>query len=167
MERKNAILRLVLAELCEGIVPLAYIICFSMAFYGPNAKLIGNVKNGCWQFEVVDDVNLTFIFMLILFAIDLVCFSLNASIVWFYCSLNIFNEICYVVQKYWYIMALKLTFIIQFNFFMNDVNLGLDTSFQFSWVNDNQNCSLHSNSTYSWWKTKKTLHHQISYYSMI
>ena len=147
MERKNAILRLVLAELCEGIVPLAYIICFSMAFYGPNAKLIGNVKNGCWQFEAVDDANLTFVFMLVLFAIDLLCFSLNASIVWWYCSVNLFKEICNVVQKYWYIMAVKLTFIMQSNFFVNDVNLGLDTTHQFSWVTNNQNFSSICNST--------------------
>ena len=63
-EKRTAVLKLTLAELSEGLVPLAYAMCFSMAYYGPNANLIGNVKNGYWHFKAVKEANWTFIVML-------------------------------------------------------------------------------------------------------
>ena len=58
IERQKAKLVLVLAKLCEGLLPIAYAICFSMAYYGPNAKLMGNIGSiligaaahkSCWK----------------------------------------------------------------------------------------------------------------------
>ena len=38
--------KLVLAELTEGMTPVVYVIGIAMAYYGYNATIIGNVKNG-------------------------------------------------------------------------------------------------------------------------
>ena len=35
---------LVLAERIETIIPITYLICFMMAWYGPNSKILGGVK---------------------------------------------------------------------------------------------------------------------------
>lgn len=43
---------LVLAESLEIIIPLAYLLCFIIAYHGPNAEILGNIKNSYWQYQV-------------------------------------------------------------------------------------------------------------------
>ena len=137
-DKKKALLRLVLAELCEGLIHLAYIIGFVMAYYGPNSKLIGNVGNGDWHYEAVDDVSHTFRVMFGLFAMDLVSLSLNSAIVWMKSNVNIVQEFCYVLKKYWPVLVLKLTYHMYSYFLSNDVNNGYDMTFKFSWLTKNE-----------------------------
>ena len=148
LNKRKAVLKLLLAELSEGLVPLAYAICFSMALYGPNAKLIGNVGNGYWQYKAVDDASLTFLVMFGLFAFDLVCSLMNSIIIWVFSNVNLFDEFCSIMQKYWYITALKMTNNICHHFFGKDINLANDWTLKFAWIAKNENFSTMSNSTY-------------------
>ena len=138
LDKRKAVLRLVLAELCEGLIHLAYIIGFVMAFYGPNSKLIGNVGNGDWHYQAVVDVSHTLRVMIALFFMDLASLSMNAIIIWMKCQVNIFQKFCYVLQKYWLILALKLTYNIYTYFLTNDVNNGSDRTYEFSWLTNNK-----------------------------
>ena len=63
MEKQKAVLKLLLAELSEGLIPLAYACGFAMAYFGPNGLLLGNVENGYWQFKAVEDKSWTFTVM--------------------------------------------------------------------------------------------------------
>ena len=54
---------LMVNEIVEFMVPLSYLTCFSVAYYGPNANLIGNVGSSQWQFVAVDDFQHTFGFI--------------------------------------------------------------------------------------------------------
>ena len=137
-DKRKALLRLVLAELCEGLVHLAYIIGFVMAFYGPNSKLIGNVGNGNWHYQAVDDVSHTFCVMFGLFVVDLISFTINAIIIWMKCQVNILQKFCYVLQKYWLILVLKLTYNIYSYFLSNDVNNAADRTHEYSWLTKNE-----------------------------
>ena len=147
MKQRNAIMKLLLAELCEGVVPLAYAIGFSMAYYGPNAELIGNVRNGYWQYKPVEDVSRTFLLMFGLFAVDFVSLSLNWRILWNYCDIDLFKKFCIVMKKFWHILAIKLVSNIYIFFVYNDVNFGNDITHQFCWITDDRNCSTIANST--------------------
>ena len=147
--KRKAILKLVLVELCEGLVPLAYAISFTMAYYGENAELIGNVRNGYWQYKAVDDASRTLILMFVFFAVDLVCLLLNSISIWTCAKVNIFKQFCLVLKNYWFILALKLVQNIYFDFLSNDVNLGVDFTFQFEWIAMNQNLSTNSTSTFN------------------
>ena len=49
--------QLILTERVQIVVPLIFISTFLMAYYGPNAELIGNVKLTLWKYEAVTDVN--------------------------------------------------------------------------------------------------------------
>ena len=42
---------LVLAESLEIVIPLAYLLCFIIAYHGPNADILGNIKNSYWQYQ--------------------------------------------------------------------------------------------------------------------
>ena len=50
---KKSVQILVLAESLEIIIPLAYLLCFVIAYYGPNAEILGNIKNGYWQYQEI------------------------------------------------------------------------------------------------------------------
>ena len=146
-KKRNAILTLVLAELCEGLAPLAYALSFSMAYYGPNAELLGNVKSEYWQYEAVEDVNWTFLVMLGLFLIDIVCLALSLSILWIFSKVNLFEEFCSVLQKHWYILAVKLVYDVYLHFYIHDINFGYDLTGQYGWIKEAKNVSAPSNST--------------------
>ena len=70
MDKQKTVLKLLLAELTEGLIPLAYAIGFSMAYYGPNGQLIGNVRNGYWQYQIECDASWTLLVMFGLFSLD-------------------------------------------------------------------------------------------------
>ena len=48
---KKSVQMLVLSESLEIIIPLSYLLCFVAAYYGPNADILGNIKNGYWQYQ--------------------------------------------------------------------------------------------------------------------
>ena len=146
-EKRNAVLDLVLAELCEGLAPLAYALSFAMAFYGPNAELLGNVKSEYWQYTALEDVSWTFLVMLGLFLVDIVTLALNSSILWIFSRVNLFEEFGSVLKKYWLILAVKLVYDVYFHFYVHDVNFGNDATGQYDWITDVKNISAISNMT--------------------
>ena len=48
---KKSVQMLVLSESLEIVIPLSYLLCFLAAYYGPNADILGNIKNGYWQYQ--------------------------------------------------------------------------------------------------------------------
>ena len=68
---------LVLTERIETLVPLAYIISFAIAYYGPNAKVMGRVKLDLWQNKPVFDFGNHMKSVFILFVIDLMSLVIN------------------------------------------------------------------------------------------
>ena len=147
-DKKNAIRKLILSEMSEGLVPLAYAICFSMAYYGLNAELIGNVRNGYWQYKEVDDARRTLFVMCFLLIIDLICLLVNSSIIWMLTKINIFKEFNIVMRKYWYVLLIYMVDNNYIRFYLNDVNLATDMTGNFCWITNNANFSELLNSTY-------------------
>ena len=146
-DKTMAVQALLMAELCDGLLPLAYAISFVMAHYGPNAELIGNVGSDYWQYRAVDNPKQTFLMMSVLFAMDMICLTLNSTIIWVFTKINIFKEFGKVLEKYWFIMALKLANNICYHFFLQDINLATDNTFKFAWIRENRKFGAISNST--------------------
>ena len=141
MDKQKAVLKLLLAELCEGLIPLAYAIGFSMAYYGPNGHLIGNVRNGYWQYQMVCDASWTLLVMFGLFSLDLICLLLNSRILWVFSNVNLFDEFCMTMQKYWQIIGLRMISDIYIHFLFKDVNLAV------GWTASNTTLSMSHNET--------------------
>ena len=133
-EKQKEIRKLVLAEMCEGLVTLAYAICFAMSYYGPNAHLTGNVGIEIWAYKAVDSPAKTLLILFGLFTVDLFTLLINATIIWTCCKINLFQECCIILQKYWYIMAIQLTPAAYLYFLSLDVNLANDWTFEFCWI---------------------------------
>ena len=98
---------LILTERVETVVPLLYIITFIMAFYGPNAELIGNVKLTLWQYEAVTDINELLKNIFLFFAIDFSSAVVNGFLLWKTCRINSFKILKQMQKNYWHIMGLQ------------------------------------------------------------
>ena len=76
----NAINILVLTEVMEFLVPFGYLACFVANYYGPNAEILGNVKNSYWQYQAVEDIYAAITNLLMFVFIDLLSFIISAVI---------------------------------------------------------------------------------------
>jgi hypothetical protein len=98
VEKQMELLKdLMVNEIVEFMVPLSYLICFSVAYYGPNANLIGNVRSSQWQFVAVEDFEHTVGFITLFFLVDLGSVVLSSLFLWVFCRINLWH-VCKVVQ---------------------------------------------------------------------
>ena len=132
--REKAILKLILAELIEGAVPLTYAIGFSMAFFGPNKHISGNVGTDTWAYKKVEDIKGLFMTQMLLFGVDSVCVILNALLLYKFGNINLIQEFCKVLKGYWMIFAVFLAHATTVYFAFNDINAALDMTLQFEWI---------------------------------
>ena len=96
---------LVLCEMMETLVPLVYLGTFLIAYYGPNATILGNIRNGYWQYTVVKDVNKLISSVIQMFFIDIGSLVIGSVILWKFCSINILLRCCKIMDSYWKIVS--------------------------------------------------------------
>lgn len=146
-KKKEKITELVLAETIDGLTPLAYAVGFSMAFYGPNAILIGNVGNGYWTYKPVEDIESLFTVLFSLVAVEYLIMLVNALCLWIFCKINFLKEFCRVAEKCWPILILKLSLLLYVFFATHDINLATDFTSQFNWITTEGRYNMIFNST--------------------
>ena len=113
---------LVLTERIETLVPLTYMICFAIAYYGPNAEILGNVKLDLWQFKPVLDFGNYMKNVFTLFVVDFMSLLINGVILWTTCNINIFKILKNIQSEFWLIMAAQQAFsLAQVNKFMTHI----------------------------------------------
>ena len=98
---------LVLTERIETLVPLTYIICFAIAYYGPNAEILGNVKLDLWHFKPVLDFGNYMKNLFILFVVDFMSLVINGIILRTTCNIDIFKIFQNIQSEFWLIMAVQ------------------------------------------------------------
>ena len=98
---------LVLTERIETLVPLTYMICFAIAYYGPNAEILGRVKLDLWQYKPILDFGNYMKNVFILFVVDLMSLVINGIILRTTCNINIFKIFQNIQSEFWLIMAVQ------------------------------------------------------------
>ena len=76
----SAIQNLVLAETVEVTIPVMYTVCFMLAYFGPNAEVLGNIKNSYFHYTAVDDVWASFQMLCIIMASHLVLLIISTTL---------------------------------------------------------------------------------------
>ena len=87
--RKQEVLTtLMLNESLDLFITIAYMVSISLAYYGPNASIIGNVQNDYWQYHKINSFPnyLTGISYSIL--IDISCGIITLIALKYFCSIN-------------------------------------------------------------------------------
>lgn len=100
-EIQNDLQTLVMKETLELLLPILYCIMFSMAYFGPNAEIMGNIKNDYWQYKKVEDVTIPLSKIGVFLFIDLLRIMLSSFILWKCCRINFFSEYCRMMDIYW------------------------------------------------------------------
>ena len=148
---------LTLTERIETLVPLTYMLCFAISYYGPNAELMGNVKLTLWHFKSVLDIENYMKNLFMLFSVDFMSLVINWIILKTTCNINIFKTFQKLQSEFWLIMAVQqaysmievIKFIIHiqkiydlnihvYNFQMFSqlyIGSGQDLTFELEWIN--------------------------------
>ena len=96
---------LVLTERVEVIVPVTYLIMMVMAFYGPNAEIMGNVKLRIWHHQSpIEDINVFLVNLGLLIVVDVFGFVTSGLLLWKYCQVNVIKVLQKIQKKFWYLL---------------------------------------------------------------
>ena len=106
--RKYHLNKLIYTEMMEVLIPILYAVTVLIAYYGPNAEVLGNIKNDYWQYEKIDDIGTLIGVQALMFAIDS-CSAVMVGIwLWRSCNIDFLMETCRLIGTWW----LPITIII-------------------------------------------------------
>ena len=110
---------LIMTERIESVIPFTYLLTFLMAYYGPNAEILGNIKLTIWQYQSVADIEDYIKNLLKLLVIDFSSFATNGILLWITCKINVFKVLQKVQAQFWLIMTIQEAFLffeVKFNY---------------------------------------------------
>ena len=110
---------LIMTERIESVIPFTYLLTFLMAYYGPNAEILGNIKLTIWQYQSVADIEDYIKNLLKLLVIDFSSFATNGILLWITCKINVFKVLKKVQAQFWLIMTIQEAFLffeVKFNY---------------------------------------------------
>ena len=118
-------MKLVITER-KSLLVLTYIILTIMAYYGPNAELLGNIKLTIWQYErPILDIQHYILNVSLLMAVDLLSFVVNGIALWKFCNINVFEFTKKLQKDFWMIFAVGesvLLMEVKFNLFLEMIH---------------------------------------------
>ena len=100
---------LVLSELIEVLVPLAYFSTFIIAYFGPNATILGGIRNDYWDYQKVEDVGKIIKVGMEMFMMDFSSSVICGGILYKFCKINILQELCKTIKQCWTMITILLS----------------------------------------------------------
>ena len=125
---------LIINESMELLAPLAYMAAFAVAYYGPNAKNLGNVGNSYWHFERIDDMWAYFIGALQMALADFLQSVTSFLLIWKLTKINVWEKYRDVAKKFGILAAIFVPYVVNavttffifiklFNIILNSISL--------------------------------------------
>ena len=108
----DAVMSLLFNEAVECIMPIAYCICLLMAYFGPNAELLGNIKNGSWNYNAIEDIGDACYWLILLFIVDLGSLLVCIFLLKVHCDMNILKMFLQVQQQIGPFLALYQAYMV-------------------------------------------------------
>jgi len=103
---------LLINELVEFLVPLEFVICLMIAYYGPNVGIIGDVGNNYWQYIAIEDINHTLTTIFTLFFIDICSLLACSFLLWRFCRINLFRVYVILQREFGVVFLVNLVFVL-------------------------------------------------------
>ena len=132
--KQKMVANLVLAELTEGMVPVVYALGISTGYYDYNGSIIGNIKNGYWGYQPIDNIGYLFQIMALLFGIDFFSMLINYFVLSTLANVSLFQELSRIMKKYWQFIAIHFSMDMMVMFLTKDINFGMDSTGEFNWI---------------------------------
>ena len=146
-KKEKVVLKLLLAELVEGLVPMIYAIVFAMAYYGPNGLIMGNILSDTWQYQKVEDAARLFVIQALFFGLDLVCVAANTFLVFKFGNVDLIMHFCQLLKDYWFMVTVLIMHPVSVLFIMNDINVAMDMTMKFEWITEEGRIKFIQNAT--------------------
>ena len=125
---------LVLSEFLEMMIPLGYLLCFAAAYYGPNAHILGNIKNSYWQYQEVRDMWNSSCNLILLISIDSLSFIMSFVMLYFVSSINLFKVLLHLQTEYGLVFAIHQAFLLEYLFCTIAIACAFDFTLEFDWL---------------------------------
>ena len=106
---KNDLEELAMTERIETLIPLIYIICMLMGWFGPNATILGGIKLTLWQHGAIKDLNIFLTNVTLFVSVDLVNFILNWILLKTTVNINLMSNLKTIQKDFWLLMAFQET----------------------------------------------------------
>ena len=108
----KCLLYLAMNESVEFIMPIAYCIVLLMAYFGPNAEIIGDVKNSSWHFKAITNLYNTISWHATMFFVDFGSMVVSFCLLQGFCKLNLAKMHLQLVHQMWYILAVGQSYLV-------------------------------------------------------
>ena len=108
----DALMSVIFNETVECIMPIAYCICLLMAYFGPNAELLGNIKNGNWNYTAIEDISDACFWLIVLFIVDLGSLLICIILLKVYCKMNNLKMFLQVLEQIGPFLALYQAYMV-------------------------------------------------------
>ena len=106
------VLGLVLSER-KSFMPLTYIILILMAYFGPNAMLLGNIRLAIWQFQQpINDIYEYVMNVSLLLVVDFLSFFLNGVILWYFANINLLKVLKQLQKDFCIVFTIAEAFLL-------------------------------------------------------
>ena len=101
-----------IGEKCS-LISLTYLLLILMAYYGPNAELLGNIKLTLWQFQnPIPDIGAYATNVFVLLAVDWTASIINIVVIRIVCKINVFKILKTLQQNFWPVFAAAEAFLL-------------------------------------------------------
>ena len=107
IEKTENIMILFAIETVEFLTPIIYSLTFAIAYYGPNAEMIGGIKGDFWKFKIIEDMTSFQTNLFLMFAIDFVSAIISGLALWKFCSTDFLHEGYKMMKIFFPILAVK------------------------------------------------------------
>ena len=97
----------------KSINTFTYVMLIVMAYFGPNAEILGNVKLEIWQFQrPIPDISACIQKVSLLMAVDLLTLVINGLLIWKICCINILHILKKLQKEYWMYFAVAEAYVL-------------------------------------------------------
>ena len=108
---KQMITTLIINEAMELLIPLLFMVSYTIAYYGPNAKNLGNFGIDYWQYEPIEDIWDYFNAALQMAFVDTLSIVLTVSVVRRFTKIDVVKEVKRVAMNFGSTAAIYLPLI--------------------------------------------------------
>ena len=104
-------MKLVISER-QSLHALTYMSLIIMAYFGPNAEFLGNIKLKIWQYQnPITDIEAYIYNVGLWLSVDFLSLVINGILVWNFCKVNILGVVQNLQKECWMIFALAEAWI--------------------------------------------------------
>lgn len=108
----DAIQELVINETVETMIPITYSLILLIAFYGPNAHILGDIQNGYWQYTAITDLGASLQNVGRFFICDFVSCILSFLLLFKCCNINTLLVYQRMQKEFWILFAAQQSYLL-------------------------------------------------------